>query len=127
MERFSHLRLGLKLQIAFFSCALITLIIGGLGSLGVARLSSGLQQVFAQDLVWVAKVAEAKAAAISQNRDLYVVLSMTMGRPVTRAASAMNARTSASRKLSTCCAERLVEARLSAASAARTRFIWGEP
>ncbi len=80
MERFSHLRLGLKLQIAFFSCALITLIIGGLGSLGVARLSSGLQQVFAQDLVSVAKVAEAKAAAISHNRDLYVVLSMTMGR-----------------------------------------------
>ena len=79
MERFSHLRLGLKLQIAFVSCALITLIIGGLGSLGVARLSSGLQQVFAQDLVSVAKVAEAKAAAISHNRDLYVVLSMTMG------------------------------------------------
>ena len=79
MEWFSHLRLGLKLQIAFVSCALITLIIGGLGSLGTTRLSDSLEQVFAHDLVSYAKVAEAKAAAISHNRDLYVVLSMTFG------------------------------------------------
>ncbi|WP_295465614.1 methyl-accepting chemotaxis protein [uncultured Pseudomonas sp.] len=79
MEWFSHLRLGLKLQIAFVSCALITLIIGGLGSLGTTQLSSSLQQVFAYDLVSYAKVAEAKAAAISHNRDIYVVLSMTFG------------------------------------------------
>jgi hypothetical protein len=50
-------------------------------------------------------------------------LSTTKVRPVAREASAMKARNVASRKLITCCAERLVEASASAAKPTRKRFI----
>ncbi|KPW28833.1 Histidine kinase, HAMP region: chemotaxis sensory transducer [Pseudomonas coronafaciens pv. atropurpurea] len=43
-----------KLMASFIACAIITLIVGGLGMLGINRLSYALQQTFSNNLVSVA-------------------------------------------------------------------------
>jgi len=70
-------KLSTKLIAAFGLCALITLGVGVLGSRGISQLSESLQSVFANNLVSVAKTAEAKSKAIAQQRDLYALIGAT--------------------------------------------------
>ncbi|MFV3403491.1 methyl-accepting chemotaxis protein [Pseudomonas sp. NY15463] len=74
MNWFYDAKLSTKLYLAFALCAFITLIVGMLGSQGISSLSSSLQSVFANNLVSVAKTADARSNAISQSRDLYRLL-----------------------------------------------------
>ncbi|OUM72635.1 chemotaxis protein [Pseudomonas caspiana] len=64
-------KLSTKLITAFGLCAFITLGVGVLGSRGVSQLSDSLKLVFSNNLVSVAKTAEAKAKAVEQTRDMY--------------------------------------------------------
>ena len=70
--------LSTKLIASFALCALITLAVGLLGSRGIADLSSSLKQVFSNNLVSVAKTAEARSKAVEQNRDLYRLVGATL-------------------------------------------------
>ena len=70
-------KLSTKLIVAFGLCALITLVVGVLGSRGISQLSESLRSVFANNLVSVAKTAEAKSKAIAQQRDLYALIGAT--------------------------------------------------
>ncbi|WP_226506280.1 methyl-accepting chemotaxis protein [Pseudomonas sp. MWU16-30317] len=72
-------KLSSKLIAAFGLCALITLGVGILGSRGISQLSDNLNSVFANNLVSVAKTAEAKSNAIAQQRDLYSLIAATAG------------------------------------------------
>jgi methyl-accepting chemotaxis protein len=64
-------KLSTKLITVFGLCAFITLGVGLLGSRGVSQLSDSLKLVFSNNLVSVAKTAEAKAKAVEQSRDMY--------------------------------------------------------
>ncbi|WP_213941771.1 methyl-accepting chemotaxis protein [Pseudomonas sp. dw_612] len=77
MNWFYDLKLSTKLICSFALCAFITLAVGWLGSNGVTDLSAALKLVFSNNLVSVAKTAEAKNNAIAQHRDLYHLLSAT--------------------------------------------------
>nr|WP_314483720.1 methyl-accepting chemotaxis protein [uncultured Pseudomonas sp.] len=77
MNWFYDARLSVKLYLAFALCALITLSVGIVGSQGIGALSSSLQSVFSNNLVSVAQVAEARAGAIAQSRDLYRLVAAT--------------------------------------------------
>ncbi len=77
MNWFYDARLSVKLYLAFALCALITLSVGVVGSQGIGSLSSSLQQVFSNNLVSVAQVAEARSSAIAQSRDLYRLVAAT--------------------------------------------------
>ncbi|WP_017903501.1 methyl-accepting chemotaxis protein [Pseudomonas asplenii] len=76
MNWFYNAKISTKLYLAFAFCASITLVVGILGSLGIGSLSSSLQLVFTNNLVSVAKTAEARSNAITQNRELYRLLSV---------------------------------------------------
>ncbi len=73
MTWLQNAKLSTKLITAFGLCALITLGVGLLGSRGVTDLSESLKLVFSNNLVSVAKTAEAKSKAIAQHRDLYAL------------------------------------------------------
>lgn len=63
-----------KLMASFIACAIITLIVGGLGMLGINRLSYALQQTFSNNLVSVASTNETLTALTTHNRGLYRLL-----------------------------------------------------
>ncbi|QVI86735.1 methyl-accepting chemotaxis protein [Pseudomonas viridiflava] len=75
MNWFYNAKLSTKLFISFALCALITLVVGIIGSQGIGDLSNSLKLTFSNNLVSVAKTNETKANAIAQNRDLYRLLS----------------------------------------------------
>ncbi|CAM3030937.1 methyl-accepting chemotaxis protein [Pseudomonas floridensis] len=75
MNWFYNAKLSTKLFISFALCALITLVVGMIGSQGIGDLSTSLKLAFSNNLVSVAKTSETKANAIAQNRDLYRLLS----------------------------------------------------
>nr|WP_122602974.1 methyl-accepting chemotaxis protein [Pseudomonas viridiflava] len=75
MNWFYSAKLSTKLFISFALCALITLVVGIIGSQGIGDLSNSLKLTFSNNLVSVAKTNETKANAIAQNRDLYRLLS----------------------------------------------------
>ena len=75
MNWFYNAKLSTKLFISFALCALITLVVGIIGSQGIGDLSNSLKPTFSNNLVSVAKTNETKANAIAQNRDLYRLLS----------------------------------------------------
>ncbi|MEE5153499.1 methyl-accepting chemotaxis protein [Pseudomonas alliivorans] len=75
MNWFYNAKLSTKLLISFALCALITLVVGIIGSQGIGDLSNSLKLTFSNNLVSVAKTSETKANAIAQNRDLYRLLS----------------------------------------------------
>lgn len=77
MNWFYNARIATKLLLAFSLCAAITLIVGAIGSQGVSSLSSSLQLTFSNNLVSVAKTAEAKSNAVAQNKDVFRLLTMT--------------------------------------------------
>jgi len=72
--RFSQLTLAKKLFIAFSCCALMTLLVGGLGLLGAEHLGRQLTLVF-NDLGKISQLSTIQKNAIEQNRDLYRLLS----------------------------------------------------
>lgn len=78
MAWFRDAKLSSKLIAAFGVCALITLVVGMLGSRGVSQLSDSLRLVFSNNLISVAKTAETKSNAIAQQRDLYSLISATV-------------------------------------------------
>nr|WP_122437451.1 methyl-accepting chemotaxis protein [Pseudomonas viridiflava] len=75
MNWFYNAKLSTKLFISFALCALITLVVGIIGSQGIGDLSNSLKLTFSNNLVSVAKTSETKANAIAQNRELYRLLS----------------------------------------------------
>ena len=75
MNWFYNAKLSTKLFISFALCALITLVVGIIGSQGIGDLSNSLKLTFSNNLVSVGKTSETKANAIAQNRDLYRLLS----------------------------------------------------
>ncbi|MEE4082643.1 methyl-accepting chemotaxis protein [Pseudomonas viridiflava] len=75
MNWFYNAKLSTKLFISFALCALITLVVGIIGSQGIGDLSNSLKLTFSNNLVSVAKTNETKANAVAQNRDLYRLLS----------------------------------------------------
>ncbi|MCS3470384.1 methyl-accepting chemotaxis protein [Pseudomonas sp. JUb42] len=75
MNWLNQAKIATKLLIAFVLCAVITLVVGALGSRGIARISDNMDEVFANNVYSVTKSSEAKSRAISQNRDLYRALS----------------------------------------------------
>ncbi|SHN30585.1 methyl-accepting chemotaxis protein [Pseudomonas asturiensis] len=75
MNWFYNAKLSTKLFTSFAICALITLVVGLIGSQGIGDLSSSLKLAFSNNLVSVAKTSETKANAIAQNRDVYRLLS----------------------------------------------------
>ncbi len=77
MNFIRNARLSTKLMTAFGVCALITLAIGLLGGRGVSQMAQSLGLVFSNNLVSVAKTGEAKAMAISQQRNLYSLITAT--------------------------------------------------
>nr|WP_314877619.1 methyl-accepting chemotaxis protein [uncultured Pseudomonas sp.] len=78
MNWFYDAKISTKLYVAFALCASITLIVGIVGSQGIGSLSTNLQLVFSNNLVSVAKTAEARADAIAQSRDLYRLLAASI-------------------------------------------------
>ena len=71
MRWLNDAKLSTKLILGFALCALITLVVGLLGSRGIAQLSESLKSVFSNNLVSVAGTAQAKIKAVGQSRDLY--------------------------------------------------------
>lgn len=63
-----------KLMVAFIACAVITLAVGGLGMLGINRLSDALKLTFSNNLVSVAYTNETMTALTAHNRGLYRLL-----------------------------------------------------
>jgi len=59
---------------AFIVCAMITLAVGGLGMLGINRLSDALELTFSNNLVSVANTNETMTALTTHNRGLYRLL-----------------------------------------------------
>ncbi|MGE8505173.1 MAG: methyl-accepting chemotaxis protein [Pseudomonas sp.] len=78
MSWLDNAKLATKLISAFVLSALITLIIGVLGSNGIGQLSNALQLVFSNNLISVAKVNNVNASLVAQQRDLYRLLSLTV-------------------------------------------------
>ncbi|GAB7533683.1 methyl-accepting chemotaxis protein [Pseudomonas sp. 3A(2025)] len=75
MNWFYDAKLSTKLLTSFALCAVITLVVGLIGSRGIGELSDSLKQVFANNLVSVSKTNETKTSTVAQNRDLYRLLS----------------------------------------------------
>ncbi|MEH3023600.1 MAG: methyl-accepting chemotaxis protein [Pseudomonas oryzihabitans] len=71
--RFSQLTLAKKLFVAFSCCALMTLLVGGLGLVGAESLGQQLTLVFA-DLGKINQLGDVQKQAIEHNRDLYRLL-----------------------------------------------------
>jgi methyl-accepting chemotaxis protein len=71
MRWLNDAKLSTKLILGFALCALITLVVGLLGSRGIGQLSESLKSVFSNNLVSVAGTAQAKIKAVGQSRDLY--------------------------------------------------------
>ncbi|KZL38835.1 chemotaxis protein [Pseudomonas syringae pv. syringae] len=63
-----------KLMAAFTICAVITLAVGGVGMLGINRLSNALELTFSNNLVSVANTNETMTALTTHNRGLYRLL-----------------------------------------------------
>ncbi|ELP96341.1 methyl-accepting chemotaxis protein [Pseudomonas syringae] len=63
-----------KLMAAFTVCAVITLAVGGVGMLGINRLSNALELTFSNNLVSVANTNETMTALTTHNRGLYRLL-----------------------------------------------------
>ena len=71
MRWLNDAKLSTKLILGFALCAVITLVVGLLGSRGIAQLSESLKLVFSNNLVSVADTGQTKIKAVGQSRDLY--------------------------------------------------------
>lgn len=77
MRWFLNAKLATKLTSTFALCALITLIVGGLGSRGINQLSESLKTVFSNNLISVYDVLETRGRTVAQNREVYRLLTAT--------------------------------------------------
>ncbi|MDB6141902.1 MAG: methyl-accepting chemotaxis protein [Pseudomonas sp.] len=77
MGWFLNAKLATKLISTFALCALITLVVGGLGSRGITQLSESLKSVFSNNLISVYDVVEMRGRVVAQNRDLFRLLTFT--------------------------------------------------
>ncbi|MCQ9427411.1 methyl-accepting chemotaxis protein [Pseudomonas sp. LJDD11] len=75
MNWFYDAKLSTKLLLSFALCAVITLVVGLIGSRGIGELSDSLRLVFTNNLISVAKTSETKTSAVTQSRDLYRLVS----------------------------------------------------
>ena len=71
MSTLNRLTFSTKLLSAFVLCALITLLIGAGGMLGINKLATALSLTFSNNLVSVAKANETLSGLIAHNRGLY--------------------------------------------------------
>ncbi|MCF5662521.1 MCP four helix bundle domain-containing protein, partial [Pseudomonas syringae] len=74
MNMINRTSFATKLMVAFIACAVITLAVGGLGMLGINRLSDALKLTFSNNLVSVAYTNETMTALTTHNRGLYRLL-----------------------------------------------------
>ncbi|MEB0046549.1 MULTISPECIES: methyl-accepting chemotaxis protein [unclassified Pseudomonas] len=74
MNILSRSKFSTKLLAAFVFCALITLLVGAGGILGINKLSAALALTFSNNLVSVAKTAETLTSLTAHNRGLYRLL-----------------------------------------------------
>ncbi|RON68793.1 methyl-accepting chemotaxis protein [Pseudomonas fluorescens] len=80
MRWFLNAKLATKLISTFALCALITLVVGGLGSRGISQLSDSLKLVFSNNLISVYDVVETRGRTVAQNRDLYRLFNFTVAK-----------------------------------------------
>nr|WP_024647525.1 methyl-accepting chemotaxis protein [Pseudomonas syringae] len=74
MNMINRTSFATKLMVAFIACAVITLAVGGLGMLGINRLSDALKLTFSNNLVSVAYTNETMTLLTTHNRGLYRLL-----------------------------------------------------
>ncbi|RMQ50130.1 Methyl-accepting chemotaxis protein [Pseudomonas cichorii] len=74
MNILSQSKFSTKLLTAFIICALITLAVGGLGMVGISRLSDALALTFSNNLVSVGNTNETLTSLTAHNRGLYRLL-----------------------------------------------------
>ncbi|GFM81665.1 methyl-accepting chemotaxis protein [Pseudomonas cichorii] len=74
MNILSQSKFSTKLLAAFIVCALITLAVGGLGMVGISRLSDALASTFSNNLVSVGNTNETLTSLTAHNRGLYRLL-----------------------------------------------------
>ncbi|MBX8515148.1 methyl-accepting chemotaxis protein [Pseudomonas cichorii] len=74
MNILSQSKFSTKLLAAFIACALITLAVGGLGMVGISRLSDALALTFSNNLVSVGNTNETLTSLTAHNRGLYRLL-----------------------------------------------------
>ncbi|AHF68365.1 MULTISPECIES: methyl-accepting chemotaxis protein [Pseudomonas] len=74
MNILSQSKFSTKLLAAFIVCALITLAVGGLGMVGISRLSDALALTFSNNLVSVGNTNETLTSLTAHNRGLYRLL-----------------------------------------------------
>jgi methyl-accepting chemotaxis protein len=79
MNSLRHAKFATKLMSAFVACALITLVVGGLGMLGNSRLADALALTFSNNLVSVSNTNEALTSLNAHNRGLYRLLDAQNG------------------------------------------------
>ena len=79
MNSLRHAKFATKLMSAFVACALITLVVGGLGMLGNGRLADALALTFSNNLVSVSNTNEALTSLTAHNRGLYRLLDAQNG------------------------------------------------
>jgi methyl-accepting chemotaxis protein len=71
MNILSRSKFSTKLLTSFVFCALITLLVGAGGILGINRLSTALESTFSNNLVSVGKTGETLSSLTAHNRGLY--------------------------------------------------------
>ena len=79
MNILNQFKLSTKLMTAFVFCALITLVVGGLGMAGIIRLAAALSLTFSSNLVSVGNVNETLSSLTAHNRGLYRLLDAQAG------------------------------------------------
>ena len=79
MGWYTNAKLSFKLLSAFIACALITLIIGFIGSRGLNELSARLNSAFSNNVTSILQVNEAKANVLAQSREVYRFLALAAG------------------------------------------------
>ena len=79
MGWYTNAKLSFKLLSAFIACAVITLIIGFIGSRGLNELSARLNSAFSNNITSILQVNEAKANVLAQSREVYRFLALAAG------------------------------------------------
>lgn len=71
------MKLKTKLLAAFGLCALITIVVGVLGQIGIARLYDLFEDVVDQNVYSIAKVASVKTNVTATSRNLFKIIALT--------------------------------------------------
>lgn len=79
MSFLNRCKFSTKLLTSFILCAIITLLVGGLGMAGISRLADALAKTFSVNLVAVANTSETLTSLTAHNRGLYRLLDAQEG------------------------------------------------